>query len=262
MGIDRVGAVRREREAVLAFCGSLSDEDWRAPSGCSGWSVQDVLAHMTATVHGVFTPWMVKLMRSRDIERDNDADVDARRGRSPAEILAEYETWSGRVPALLQVGQVPPLSAIPVRVAELGRHPMALLASAFMFDHHTHLRHDLAAPLGRPVPESDPGRMACVVEWMLALVPRVSPERLTFMDRPLLLTLEGDGGGTWGVIPGGDGRVRVRPGPALGAAAHVTAVAAEFPLWGTQRRPWRELDVKVDGDEAYATRFLDAVRVV
>lgn len=262
MRIDRVGAVQREREAVLAFCRSLSDEDWQAPSGCSGWSVQDVLAHMTATVHGVFTPWMVKLMRSRDIERDNDADVAARRGRSPAEVLAEYETWSGRVPALLRVGQLPPLSAVPVRVAELGRHPLALLASAFVFDHHTHLRHDLAAPLGRALPESDPDRMACVVEWMMALLPRTPGERLAFVDRPLLLTLHGDGGGTWGVIPRGDGRVKVRPGPSLAAAAHITGAAAEFPLWATRRRPWRELDVKVDGDDTYATRFLDALQII
>lgn len=262
MGIDRVGAVRREREDVLAFCRLLEDDEWAAPSGCPGWSVQDVVAHMTATVHGVFTPWLVKLMRSRDVERANDADVETRRGRSPAEVLAEYETWSGRLPALLRVGQIPPLAAIPVPVAEIGRYPLALLASAFMFDHHTHLRHDLAPALDRPAPPSDDERMAAVLEWMLAGLPQMCREGLSFMDRPLLLTFEGPGGGTWGVVPRGDGKVQVRPGPTLGAVAHITCVAEELPVWGTTRRPWRDHDVKVEGDEDYAIRFLDAVKIV
>lgn len=262
MGIDRVGALRREREDVLAFCRLLEDDEWKVPSGCPGWSVQDVVAHMTATVHGVFTPWLVKLMRSKDVERTNDADVEVRRGRTPAELLAEYETWSGRLPRLMQVGQLPGLGSVPFPLAELGRYPMALMASAFIFDHHTHLRHDLAPALGRPSPPTDEGRMAAGLEWMLALLPQTSREGLSFMDRPVLLTLEGLGGGTWGVVPKGGGKIRVEPGPAVGAVAHITGLAEEVPVWATKRQPWRDHDLKLEGDEAYATRFLDAVKIV
>ncbi|WP_299565722.1 hypothetical protein [uncultured Mycolicibacterium sp.] len=38
-----------------------------------------------------------------------------------------------------------------------------------MFDHHTHLHHDIAPVLGKPAPATDPADMAVVVDWMLAV---------------------------------------------------------------------------------------------
>jgi uncharacterized protein (TIGR03083 family) len=263
MGIDRVGALRREREDVLAFCRLLGEDEWKAPSGCPGWSVQDVLAHMAAAAHGAFTPWLLKVMRSKSVERSNDADVEARRDRTPAEILAEYETWSARFTKLMQAGQLPVMGATPFPLGDIGRYPFALITSAIVFDHHTHLRHDLAPALGRPSPPTDEGRMEAVVEWMLAVLPQTGRESLSFMDRPVLLTLEGSGGGTWGVMPtAGGGRVRVRTGPTVGAVAHITGLAEEFPVWATTRQAWRDHDLKLEGDEAYAARFLDAVKII
>ena len=262
MGIDRVGALRRERDDLLAFCRLLGDDEWKAPSECPGWSVQDVVAHLAAIVHGVFTPWLLKLIRTKDVERSNDADVEARRSLTPAELLAEYETWSGRVLTLLQAGQLPGLAAVPFPLGDLGRHPMGLLPSSMIFDTHTHLRHDVAPALGRPSPPTDEGRMACVLEWMMAVLPPLSRDALAFMDRPVLITLEGPCGGTWGVEPKPGGKVAVRSGTCMGAVAHVTGVAEEFPVWGTGRRPWREHDLKLEGDEAYAARVLDAVRII
>ncbi len=262
MAIDRVGALRREREDVLAFCRLLSDDEWKAPSGCAGWSVQDVVAHMAATMHGVFTPWLVKVLRTKNVERHNDADVEARRDRTPAEILAEYETWSARLPTLMQAGQLPGMGSVPLPLGDLGRYPLALITSALVFDAHVHLRHDLAPALGRPSPPTDEGRMATVLEWMLAGLPQMCQDSLAFMDRPVVLTLEGPGGGTWGVVPRVAGKVRVEPGPVVGAVAHITGVAEEFPVWGTARQPWRDHDLKLEGDEDYAARFLDAVKIV
>ena len=34
------------------------------------------------------------------------------------------------------------------------------MLGALVFDHHTHLRHDMAPALGRPVPGTDANRMA------------------------------------------------------------------------------------------------------
>ena len=263
MGIDRVAALRREREDVLAFCRLLGEDEWKASSACPGWSVQDVVAHMAAAVHGAFTPWLLQVMRSKNVERRNDADVESRRDRTPAEVLAEYETWSARFATLMQAGQLPVVGAAPFPLGDIGRYRLALIPSAVVFDDHTHLRHDLAPALGRPSPPTDEGRMAAVLEWMLAVLPQAGRTQLGFMDRPLLLTLEGPGGGTWGVVPRpGGGRVDVRPGPTAGAVAHVTGLAEEFPVWGTTRQPWRDFDLKVEGDEDYAARFLDAVNVV
>ena len=44
MGV--MALARAEREELRELLGSLSPEQWRAPSLCAGWSVHDVVAHM------------------------------------------------------------------------------------------------------------------------------------------------------------------------------------------------------------------------
>ena len=57
-----------------------------------------------------------------------------------------------------------------MRLAELGRFRVGQLLYAIVFDTHTHLRHDIAPALGRTVPATDAGRMAVVLEWMMAVL--------------------------------------------------------------------------------------------
>jgi uncharacterized protein (TIGR03083 family) len=264
MALDRIGAARNQRDELVAFCHTLGPQEWAGPSRCEGWSVQDVVSHMAAAAHGVFTPWMFKLMRTKSVERSNDTDAAARRAWAPDRVLAEYETWSTRMVKLLAAAQRPPLSLVPFKLGELGFYPMALVASAIVFDTHTHLHYDIAPALGRSLPDPEPERMAVVNEWVMESIPRMSRHGLSFLDRPITITLDGAGGGSWCVVPrpGGAHPARIRPAPVPGSAAHITGRADEFSLWATRRRSWRDQDVKIDGDEPYATRFLDAVTVV
>jgi uncharacterized damage-inducible protein DinB len=39
-------AVVRQRRRLEATLADLSDDDWRSPSRCEGWTVQDVVAHL------------------------------------------------------------------------------------------------------------------------------------------------------------------------------------------------------------------------
>jgi uncharacterized protein (TIGR03083 family) len=263
VGLDRIAAARHERDDLVAFCRSLKPEEWSQSSRCEGWTVQDVVAHMGAIAHGIFTPWAVKLLTAKNLERNNDADVELRRSWPPDQVAAEYEKWSSRLLKMLALGQRPPLAKAPFKLGELGVYPMALVASAATFDTHIHLRHDLAPAVGRTLPPPEPGTVAVVNEWVLAGIPKMCREGLSFLDRPLTITLEGPAGGSWGIVPTTAGKpAEVQPAPVPGSAATITASAAEFAVWATRRRPWREQDVKIDGDEAYATRFLDAIRVV
>lgn len=263
MGLDRIAAVRKERDDLVEFCRTLSPEEWAKASQCEGWSVQDVVAHVSAIAHGVFTPWMFKFMAAKNLERNNDADVETRRSWAPQQVLAEYEKWSSRMVKLLAVGQRPPLSKAPFKVGELGVYPMALVASASVFDTHLHLHYDLAPALGRTLPPPGPGTIAVINEWVLEGIPKMCKEPLSFMDRPVTITLDGPGGGSWAVVPSPGGKPgRIQPAPVAGSAATMTANSQEFALWATHRKAWRDQDVKIDGDEAYATRILDAIRVV
>lgn len=260
MGLDRVGAFRRERADLLRFCHALDDAQWRTESAAAGWRMQDVVAHLGSSCKAIFTPASIALMRSSSIERSNDDFVDARRDWAPRRTLDEYEQWSGRLATLAGAVARTPLARIPMPLAELGRFPVALVVpGALVFDTHTHLRHDMAPALGLRAPGTDPGRMAVALEWIFAVLRnQLRSVPLTWLDRPLVITLGGPGGGSWRIGAGGT----VAPGPDGGASAQITGSVLEFPEWGTCRVSWRERDVKVTGDQEYGARFLDAMKII
>lgn len=259
--IDRHAAFRAQRADVLQFCDSLGPADWRMNSRAEGWSIADVVAHMGSGCHALFSSQALKLMRGNDIEQVNDELVAARQDRPPAEVLAEYRRWSrvfgGVIPAVVRT----PLGRVRMPLAELGRFPARLLPSALVFDHHTHLSHDMAPALGRSAPAIDSNRMAAVLEWMMAvLANQLQAGRPSWLDRPLSITLTGTGGGTWRVER--SGAVTPCGESSASDSARITAAAAEFPDWGTRRSGWRERDVSVGGDSDYAEAFLDWTNIV
>jgi uncharacterized protein (TIGR03083 family) len=258
---DRASALRDERAQMLQFCSELTDDEWLTPSAASGWRVKDVVAHLGAGCHSLFTPASLTVIRSRDIERTNDVMVDTRRDWAPRDVLAEFAQWSARVTRLASVVAATPLTALRVPLAELGRFRLGLLVGgAMVFDQHTHLRFDLAPALGRVAPTTDANRMSVVIEWMLAvLANQLRSNQPEWRDRGVLLTLTGRGGGSWSITSDGNistGRTE-RP---IGATIYATT--EQFPEWATQRAPWRESTVTVDGDAEYGERFLDSVNVV
>jgi uncharacterized protein (TIGR03083 family) len=262
MGMNRIAALQAERNEVVDFCKALSPEDWSRPSRCAGWTVQDVIAHMGAAYHGTFTPWVIKLMRTDALERNNDADAERRRDWPTEKVFREYEKWSKRFLAIQPLLQHGPGGAIPIRLGEMGTYPARLLASALTFDHYVHLRYDLATTLGRGVPQGDANRISVLLEWMLAGLPNMSGQALSWLPGSVELVLEGEGGGTWTVTPGSGGVVQVATGPMWASAARIVSPAESFPLWATKRQPWRESDLKIEGDQDVAERFLDSVVVV
>jgi hypothetical protein len=193
------------------------------------------------------------------LEQVNEDPVGRRRDRSRADVMAEYRRASRRATALLDAVRRTPATRVRVRLAELGRYPMGLMiGGALVFDHHTHLRHDMAPALGRPVPPTDADRMRAVLTWMIAVLSnQVAQAPVAGLDARVAPTLTGPGGGTWwideagGLAPSSDA-----------VAAHVTAPALTFPEWGTRRSSWRDSDVTVTGDTELAARFLDTVNVI
>ena len=262
MGNNRVAALRAERDAVLEFFGSLTPEEWNAPSGCSGWTVKNVLSHMSAAFHGCFTPWFISLMRTDNLERSSDRDVEKRAGWAPEKVLSEYRFWSARYLNIQPVMTATGLSHVKIPLGELGKYPMGIFPAAFTFDHHTHLRHDVAGALGKTPPPIDAERMAVILEWMMAGIPQMCRQSMTAIEGPVDITLNGPGGGTWGLSPSPDGLLALHPGGAPGAQALIIGEASEFVLWGTTRQPWRDHEVKIDGDTDLGERFLDALKVV
>jgi uncharacterized protein (TIGR03083 family) len=263
MSQQGVEALRAERADTLEILKSLTDDEWDAPSGCEGWTVRDVVAHMGSTLHGVVDP--TKLVDVSDgTEAAMEGPVEERRDWTIEQVLDEYESFSDQALTIFMTAQDPPLADTMLPMGDLGTHPMSMLASTFCFDAYCHLRHDILTPRGsidRPEPPRDATRVRATLEWMLAGLPWMSQQTLTVLDRPVVLTLTGAGGGTWTIAPGGeDGRVQVIEGASPDAAATISSDAHDFVAWATHRRPWVD-DVTIQGDEPYAATILDAVHI-
>jgi uncharacterized protein (TIGR03083 family) len=254
----RVSALVHSRQELLSFCESLTEDQWQAASHAEGWSVQDVVAHLGSGCHAMFTPAALTILRGTNIERTNDDLVEVRRTWSSAQVLHEYETWSRRMATLARAVAATPAQHIPVRLAELGRFPAGLLLTgALVFDHHTHLRFDIAPAVGRELPAPEPTQLAASIEWMNAVLGnQIRAGGIRGLVAPLTLELRGRGGSTWALTPDG-----VRPGTDK-AAATIVGHAEEFPEWATRRAPWRDRNIELLGDADYAATILDQVNVV
>jgi len=260
-----VDGFRAEREAILTVAKGITAEEWLLPSACAGWTVRDVVGHMACTLHGVIDPAFLP-NTTDDTERAMEPAVAERRSWPIEAVLEEYESYSEQAANVFASVQDAPLSETMLPMGELGTHPISILPSTFLFDGYTHLRNDILTPNGsidRPQPPRDEMRLRPTIEWMLAGLPWMCADALRgIVDRPIVLELDGPGGGTWTIAPGGDaGRVSLREGASSDAAATVHGTDHDFVVWGTRRAAWRDL-VKVEGDQAYAARVLDAIKII
>lgn len=251
-----VDALRAEREEVLKLGRSLTPEEWEAPSDCEGWRVQDVIAHMTLAMYAVVDQSKLPQTDNADIERDMDVAVETRKDWTPEQVLADYESLSAEAIENMANLQAEPLASTLVPMKNLGSHPLHLVPNAFVFDHYTHLRVDILQPTGpidRPPLPSDELRLEPTIDWMLAGLPQMCADALAKVATPPV-RLELTGPGAKSITIGGDDGDT--------PAATIRSSARDFVTWGTQRRPWREFDVTIEGDADLAAAVADNINII
>jgi uncharacterized protein (TIGR03083 family) len=88
-------AIHAEREVLATDLSALTDEQWATPSLCAGWTVRDVLGHMTATAKMTPPKFFLALasagfkfneMTGREVTRET--------GGTPADNLAEFRRYA------------------------------------------------------------------------------------------------------------------------------------------------------------------------
>jgi len=85
-------AVHAERQALADDVKALTDEQWSTPSLCIGWTVRDVLAHMTATANTGVGSFLIKMSKSGfSLKRMQEKDLANVRTIPPAETLAKFK---------------------------------------------------------------------------------------------------------------------------------------------------------------------------
>jgi uncharacterized protein (TIGR03083 family) len=85
------GMIHRERAALADDLAQLAPEQWEAPSQCDGWSVRDVVAHMTASAMITPPKFFAKIVGSGfSLSRMQGKDIARERGSSSADALARF----------------------------------------------------------------------------------------------------------------------------------------------------------------------------
>jgi uncharacterized protein (TIGR03083 family) len=240
-----VEALRADHAALAEMAATFTPEEWAAPSACDGWSVQDVVAHMTQLFRSTVDPAGMPERDERGTERTMDRWVEALRDQPADELLADYRSLGDQVLTMLQMIQG---IEDPLDLGDLGTHPLHLGANAFAFDHYAHIRIDMLRPTGpidRPAPAVTADHLAGSADWILSALPQMSPEAVV---APIELVLTGPGGRT------------VHLGPEGEPVATVTSSIDGLVRWATGRAPWQDL-VDVEGDEAAAKHFCEHVHV-
>ena len=84
--------IHAERTALAADLESLADQQWDTPSMCEGWSVREVLGHMTATAAMTQGKFFAKLIGSGfRFNAMSDKEVARQVEGSPADTLARFK---------------------------------------------------------------------------------------------------------------------------------------------------------------------------
>jgi uncharacterized protein (TIGR03083 family) len=231
---DAVAAIRADRAVLLEIGHRLTPAQWAAPSGCPGWSVQDVVAHLATEFWAVVDPSQLPDVTGQPFERAMAIEVESRRGLTPEAVLDDYEQVS--VTGLVVLEGMAGIDA-PVPLLDMGCYPLSVLPYAYAFDHYTHIRADLFAPRGPldgPPPPSDELRAGATLDWIEAALPEQNAKAATQATIEIQVT----GVAARSVIFGS--------GP---VKASLTSDAPALVRWVTQRGDWAGLGVQVSGDE-------------
>jgi uncharacterized protein (TIGR03083 family) len=87
--LDVLAAIREERVALASLLAELPDSAWATPSACAGWTVKDVVAHLTLSTQASWRQFIAGMITHRGnfdrMELLSARDESAR--RSPPELV-------------------------------------------------------------------------------------------------------------------------------------------------------------------------------
>ena len=226
----------QQHEAILEVLAGLDAADWERPTDCTGWSVRDVVAHLTGLLEEsvrfrVMARHALTARRryptSNLLDGGNAVQLDDRRGATPAQLRAEFALLAPRavrarrrLPAPIRRIRPPAGYTLPPDISFGHVLDVIVVRDALMH------RVDIALACGR-----EPQLIDTDAE--------VAAQVIRDLDRywsgpPLVLELTGPAGGRW----------RLGEGEPV-ATARLDAIAYCRSLSG---RPGA-LDCEVEGDQ-------------
>lgn len=164
--------VVRQRQRLAALLADLSEDEWRHPSRCEAWTVQDVVTHLVSTngfwafsIQSGVTGAPTQLLGAFDPVATPAQLVEQVEGTPVAETLAQLTSSTEALAAViegLEPGDWDTLAEAPP-----GHLPVRLVADHALWDCWVHER-DIVLPLGRP-PVVEPDEVLTCLRYGAAL---------------------------------------------------------------------------------------------
>jgi uncharacterized protein (TIGR03083 family) len=171
---DAATPLVRQRDRLADLVAGFDDGQWAAPSRCDGWSVQDVISHLTST-NQFFAASITAGAGGTPTRVLTDFDpvatpallVDAVRSWTPTETLERFRRSNAKLRAAVEgldeVAWSLPAEAPPGHIA------IRLVAMHALWDSWVHER-DIALPLGLE-PAVEPDEVAAALVYVAAVGP-------------------------------------------------------------------------------------------
>lgn len=229
--VEKVDLLDEVWTAMAEFGASLDESEWKAPSQCPGWTLQDNLVHITALEKFILDdpfpsadlPDDLPHVKN-DIGRANERWIETRRSWSGADALAEFVTVTGA--RLAQLRALDNAGFAADSWTPMGPGTVAQLLGFRIFDSWVHLQ-DMREAIDRPG-DLDSGAARFSTAMMLDVLPYVVGKKVGAPDgSTVVLELTGPIASTTavGVV---DGRARRLDTPPAALAVTVTLASDTY----------------------------------
>jgi uncharacterized protein (TIGR03083 family) len=268
--IDVRGLYSPQHDAFTGLLKGLRDDEWAMPTGCPGWSVQDIAAH-------VLGDHISRLARHRDryhggagplagedlpafLDRINAEWVGAARRMSPRVLTDLLSHVGEQVTAFWQTVDMN-APGEPVSWAGPGPAPVWLDAARDFSEYWTH-QQQICDATGRPG-LTGAEFMGPVLDTFMRALPHTLRDVPAPSGTAVLTVVPGPGGGEWTCArDAGRWRLDVWPVPQPAATVSLDADTA-WRLCTRGISPARAAELaRIDGDEGLAAAMLRIVSII
>ena len=252
-------------DSIDALLADRPESDWKTPTRCTGWSVQDVASHLIATERMLAGLPLTSHVAPEaphvrnPIGRFNENEADSRRALPGARVYEEWREVSGVRRAALRAAE--PSYFTTETDTPTGRAPMIEFVHLRVLDCWIH-EQDVRAAIGPEGNRTGAG-LAVTVDRLGRALPMVVGKRAAAGDGArVVVRTTGAVAREWSIVVAG-GRAVLDPAATGAPTASLAIDAWDFAWLATGRaEPAAAGRVRVEGDAALAGRIVAQLNVM